>query len=276
MKKYKKIIIVILMVVLIITACVLYITKSKNNKSINSTINQKIEVRDDIDVEKINDVKKLYNLEDVINSIIEKSHDTLLDKEDDAIMMNFANSMQEFSSEELKVFNIEKAYEVDYGNDLVFYFTEGYVMYDDIKEAPEGNINKHSVKLVLYRNKQNDHYTLEKYGNENQLFFVFNEDIAKTAIKRDISTDIIVCLKEEMIYSEDSIEKEVKESNIIIWYYNDYKNKKLFETQNREDYEKGEVHSIKKNNNNEYLITTDDGKEVTLKPGNDGREYSIL
>ena len=275
--KNKNILIVAIIIVAILIATICIIIFSNNNKPNNSANEEKIAVREDIEVKKVEDINVTYNIEQTINNIIERLQGTVTN-EGDPVIESLAQTMPELITKELRLFNVEEVYEADYNDELTFYFTEGYLMYDDINDAPEGNISKQTVKIILYRNKKNNNYTIEQYGTKKHDLFKFDDnDISKTAIKAEIYNDELHFLEEKMIFSKKyNLEEKVTQAKIIEWYYNDYRNKLLFENQNREEYKNGKIIKIEGKSDQEYVVTLNDEREVRIKPGNAGKEYSVL
>ncbi|MBR3163159.1 MAG: hypothetical protein IKF17_03560 [Clostridia bacterium] len=275
--KNKNILIVAIIIAVILIATICIIIFSNNNKPNNNANEEKIAVREDIEVKKVEDINVTYNIEQTINNIIERLQGTVTN-EGDPVIESLAQTMPELITKELRLFNVEEVYEADYNDELTFYFTEGYLMYDDINDAPEGNISKQTVKIILYRNKKNNNYTIEQYGTKKHDLFKFDDnDISKTAIKAEIYNDELHFLEEKMIFSKKyNIEEKVTQAKIIEWYYNDYRNKLLFENQNREEYKNGKILKIEGKSDQEYVVTLNDEREVRIKPGNAGKEYSVL
>lgn len=275
MKRYSKLIVsIIIASILIVATCIIIIINKNEQK--NNINEETAAIKEDIEVKKVENINITYNIEQTVNNIIEKLHDAVIDESDPEIK-SLAKTMPELITNELKLFNIEKAYEANY-NDLAVYFTEGYLMYNDITEAPEGDINKQTVKIILYRNKENNNYTIEQYGTQNNYLFKFDyDDIDKISIRKDILDNELFYLVEKIIFAEKyELENKVDQAEIISWYYNDYRNKVLFKNQNREEYKNAGILKIEEKSDNEYTITINDERKVKIKPGNVGKEYSIL
>ncbi len=279
MKKLNIAIIVSVVICLFITfICVILMRKNKKGENgSNMTTNSSQYYK----VEQVKDIQTTYNIEQIINDVIEMYHDIITydgySKLNYIMPERYIQSMKDVGIDEnLKVFCIQDLYEANIENGTTVYFAEGYLMYDDINEVSDETISKQEVKLTIYRNNNSNKYAIEPYGNNNSVLFDYNENIAETRIKEDAPSDLAEWLMEEIQFFEnDTLEKKVSESDIISWCYKDYKNKILFEEQNKEEYENTYIISFTGNKDAGYDVKINNGTELYIKLGNNLMEYEV-
>ena len=279
MKKLNRVIIVSIVICFLITLiCLLLLKKNNKGENVKDLV---IDNSQYYKVEQVKNIQKTYNIEQIINDIIEEYNDFITydgySKLNYIMPEEYIQSMNDIGIDKnLKVFCIQDLYEADIENDTTVFFAEGYLMYEDINEIHDNTISKQDVKLTIYKSNSSNQYAIEPYGNNDLSYFDYNENIAETGIKYDTPSDLAEWLMDEIqFFKNDTLEKKVSESDIITWCYKDYKNKKLFEEQNKEEYEKTKIISFTGSKENGYNVKINNGTELIIKLGDKLMDYEI-
>ncbi len=285
MKKINKILVIAVIICIIIVAiCAGLLIKQKNKESdinIQTGNNQKDTVYSDtFKVEQIKDINKVYNLQIIANDLIENVHDNKAYPENFPYKESHIESIKDLGVEEnLKKFYVESAYGVDFSSAASFYFLKGYLIIDDIKNY-EGNIKKEEVKFTIQRIniEEADNYLIETYDTNsfNNIFEYDKDDFEKIKVL-EIEDDSIemYLISDSMKFKSINIDEEVPDVNLAYWYYEDYKNNKLFSDQNKEEYENTELIKYEGNTKEGFTLIDNNEKQIIIKPGIVPMEYEV-
>lgn len=281
MKKINILIIIFVICIILTVSLCLKLIKN-TDKKMAETPNKNIEV------EKVTNIKTQYNIEKEINSTLEKIYNKKIyyEKEYETDEEHYEGSLKILDYIEtmknweiknyFKSFYMEDMYEANLNSKLSFYFIKGYLIYEEIEEAPEGNIEKQEIEITFYKNKKNNEFIFEPYKNSFSKLFLYDDDISKTCIIENTDSFIETEINSmEIFFNGQSLETDIQEETLIRKLYKDYKNKELFKTQNVEVYKNKKLSSFEKNDDSSYTATDSEGKEFTIKLGNNLWDYEI-
>ena len=275
MKKINKTIVVALMICILIITCVLLNQEKSNN---TADIKKDISINNNYKFDQVLETKKTYNIQRVIDNIIENVYDGVYPSSY-PIDIN-TNSIKSFDIEEnLKNFYIEKAYEVTISETTEVYCVKGYLIIDGINNY-QGDIEKQEAQFILVRyinNNDKDRYVIGKYGSSFNNTFEYNDnDISKTRVvdlgDNEIELNLIT---DNMLFEGVSLDEDVPEVNLAYWYYDDYKNNKLFSDHNKEEYENTELFKYEGNMEKGFTLIDNNEKQIIIKPGSVPMEYEV-
>ena len=246
LKDYKKIIILssICLAVIIVIISIL-LGKNKNVTKQEEAISKNIEIN------QVEDEKLALN----INKIINYSNQKVLDN---------IYSEQEYY--------IQNAYKVDISENITVYFAQGYLMniYDDQEPI------KNEKKFTIVTNNEYKVCNVEEYGYNYKEVFNYNENISSTTIQKSAEKDVEqYFIVRGIAVPTETLDEEVSDDDLALWYYEDYKNKKYFEDKNKEEYENEPTIEISGNLEDGFTYTDNENLNITIKPGNHPMEYEV-
>ncbi len=279
MKKNVKILLSIMASLVIIILCTIAIANLKEGKKEkqDNEIQEERQISQKFTIVQISNLDKVYNIGRTIDDSLKKIYDETtignyyqLSEIHDSI----AEKCNLYEAE--KNFYIQKAYEVELSDYITVYFANGYVMYKDIKNAPEGDILKEEVNFTLIRDKENKNCVIELYGSNYNNVFKYNDDISKTSIWESAEDNIESLIILEKDISDETLDKEVLNIDLGYWYYEDYKNNKLFSDQNREEYINTKLRKCSINKEEGHVLIDSNNTEIHIKPGKYPMEYEVV
>lgn len=286
MKNVNKLLIIAgVICLIIIIICTMLLVKQKKQANVTNTpnsINQtETAYSDTFKVEPIKEINKVYNLERIVNDLIENVHANKSYPEDFPYKESHIESIVNLGIvENLKKFYIENAYGVDISSTSAFYFVKGYLIYDDINNYSEDDIKKEEVKFTIQRSNYSgtENYLIETYETYSfkHLFEYDKDNISKTKVLTIDENNIDMYLRSDSImYESISIDEEVPEVNLAYWYYDDYKNNKLFSDHNKKEYENTELFKYEGNMEKGFTLIDNNEKQIFIKPGSVPMEYEV-
>lgn len=276
-KDSKKIAIIIAIIVIFVIICICSIiltNKTKNGKE-NIPSNYPSEISDSIKITKIEDLKLVFNINRSINKELRSIYNE--SQKGGFYEMSSTHYMisQELHLKEAeKVFYIKDAYQAVLNEDITVYFAEGYTIFEDIDEITDGEIEGQKVKFTILKYKPNNNCYLDLYGTEYKETFNYNENIAETEVLKSAEEQGEEILDRDQDFLSNDLEKEVSNNDLAYWYYEDYKNNKLFSNQNKEEYNR-KITKFTGNYNVGFTYTDNEGTNIFIKPVNIPMEYEV-
>lgn len=234
--KIKRLIILMLIAILIVVT-VLILLIMKNFKVNNN--NQEITMSK-IELQKIEDIKDAYKIEKFINMGLESIYDEILtiqsyqssgieNKEDINVDMKKYEEYRKLLEEldmvnDFQSFHIEKAYILQINNKNTIYFSQGYLIRDNLSQ--NNSKTKQDVTLTILKDNETSRCEFGIYGKQYLELFDYNENIEEIQFDQDK----LAIFKKNITDEFDSgyLNSEINDKELVNWYYEDYKIKALY------------------------------------------------
>ena len=286
----KKIIIIasIICTLIIITCLVLIITMKKedssikfdsantnysNNKQNDNTTENSIKY-----AERITDVKIVYNVGKCINEMLKDFYATGEYDYPEAMLLpsNLIKKMDYANG--IKTYYIKQAYKSEQEDGIIVYFTDGYIVNEQAEK-----LEKENLSLTFINDTEYNTGRLYVYGDGFSDSISYNDDISKTSVfsnkglkikkSEEGTKQLDEILMEDDFYQNRTVEENMYENDLVVWYYKDYKIQKAIEK--NESYNGNVSISYSGNYDEGYTIKENDQKQYYIKPGSSPMEYEI-
>lgn len=277
MNNIKKVIGLVIICILIMSICLAIGIKLKNKSNINGDNAQSSEepISKMYETKPIEDFKRVYNIDRFINNALEYIYEE-----------NFKSGFYEMSNNHYEIstrlhlneyekkFYTKNAYELNLNENITAFFVQGYTIYKDIDSITE-DIKREDINFTIM-NVNNKCY-IDLYGMNYTDVFKYNENISDTAVWQS-AEDIIDELIDDSyyaIFSSEFLQEEILDVDLAYWYYEDYKNNKLFSDNDKEFYKNTELKRYVGNYDEGFTLTDSEGSQINIKPGNVPMEYEV-
>ena len=278
MEKHKKLIIILSIICIVITiACILIIISLKKTNNVTNNIT-KNETNKSY-VQEVTNLKTAYNVQKYINEMIDEFYNTEEYKYEESLILSddLKNSLK--LEEGPKKFYVERVYEAKLEDNISVYFAKGFIANYKAEE-----IKKDNISLCYINDSEYNTGRLYLYGKVYKDIFNYNEDISKTEILKTTGLKIKktdsgvksldeAIMEEKSIYKDKDLNKEVKESEIVGWYLENYKLKKAIE--NHEKLSTSIAFRYEGSFSDGYTVIDKDKKEYFIKPDKIPMDYQI-
>lgn len=278
MNNIKKVICLAIICILITAICFFIGTKFKNKSNINGANGQRIEeepVSKMYETEPIKDFKKAYNIDRFINNALEYIYDE-----------NFKSGFYEMSNSHYNIstklqlnkyerkFYTKNAYELNLNENITAFFIQGYTIYRDIDSITE-DIKREDINFTIM--KVNNKCYIDLYGMNYTDVFKYNENISDTVVWESAENQIDKLIDDSSyaLFSDEFLQEEILDADFAYWFYEDYKNNKLFSDQDKDYYKNTELKRYVGNYEEGFTLTDSQGSQIYIQPGNIPMEYEV-
>lgn len=234
-----------------------------------------------INVDEVIDIKTTFNVGNCINSMIEDFYDIGQYRNYDTQLLPYSLIKKLNLEEGLKSYFIEKAYSVKLDDDIIVYFTKGYI----VNEFAE-DIKKEDILLTFINDTEYNTGRLYLYGEGYTDIFKYQEDISKTEVMKTTGLKIRMndanqrqldeIIMDNEFFKNRKIDNKIEEVDLVFWYLRDYRIRQANGTEKNVENDLN-FSSYTGNYDEGYnVIDNSTNREYFIKPGNIPMEYDII